>query len=351
VPDSSVDLVPRPGGRRSRRRFDPEVTSRAEEALKASLEAAAESKLAAEELGASQASLEGDPEIAALTADAFNRPAGELPAFKRKLGVGFWLAVTWLGLVLFGALFANLLPLANPNKALAGPPNLPPSLQHFFGTDVIGHDIFSQVVFGARPTLIVGVASVVVGIGIGGFAGMLAGYYRGVVDIIVVWITDVMLTLPGLILALTLVAFLGPSLQNVILAIVILSIPAYARIARAATLAVSQRDWVLAGLSLGATPRRILFRDVIPLVALPIASYAAIGASIAILAQGGLAFLGVGPPNDTSWGTLLANGQNELITAPQLTFSVMIVFFLTVFSLNYIGQKASGALDLRAAQL
>lgn len=348
--DSSVEVEGPSNGRRGRRKFDASVTGRAEEALRSSLEAAAESRTAAMEMGAGQAALEVDPEIAVLTSDALNAPV--TPARGRpKLGFAFWLCVGWLGLVVFGALFANLLPLHSPYKDLAGPPNQAPSVHYFFGTDQLGRDIFSEVVFGSRTTLVIGISSVVAGIGIGGFMGLLAGFYRGAIDVVVVWVTDVLLTLPGLILALTLVAFLGASEGNVILAIDVLSIPAYARIARAATLAVSQRDWVLASMSLGARPRRILFREVLPLVALPIASFSAIGASIAIIAQGALAFLGVAPPNDISWGTLLSVGHNELITAPQLTFTVMAVFFATVVSLNLIGQKASGALDLRSAQI
>jgi peptide/nickel transport system permease protein len=270
---------------------------------------------------------------------------------KGRFGVGFWLAVAWMALVVFAAIFANLLPLDNPNASLVGPPNQGPTWHHLFGTDYIGHDIFSQVVFGARTSMIIGASSVVVGIGVGSTLGVLAGFYRKGIDVAVVWITDVLLTLPGLILALTLVAFLGESLQNVIIAIDVLSIPAYARITRGATLAVSQREWVTSALALGARPRRVLFREVVPMVALPIASYAAIGASIAILAQGGLAFLGLSPPNNFSWGTMLAEGQQQLITAPQLTFSTMIVFFLTILALNFIGQKATGTLDLRQAQL
>jgi peptide/nickel transport system permease protein len=150
---------------------------------------------------------------------------------------------------------------------------------------------------------------------------------------------------------LAFVAFLGQSLFNVILAISLLSIPAYARIARATSLAVSQREFVLAGLSLGARPRRILLHDVLPLVALPIASYAAIGASIAILAEGALAFLGLGPPNSLSWGDMIAAGQQQLTTAPQLTFAPMIVFVITIMALNFMGQKAGAALDPRQARL
>jgi peptide/nickel transport system permease protein len=346
VPDSSADTTTTPSRRRLRRELDPSVTSRAEEGMRAALADAAEARLAADEVLA-------DPGLTAAHRDALSLPAAPMESqFTRlKLGPAFWIAISWMGLVIFAAIFCNLLPLPNPNMPNVGPPLQAPTLAHLFGTDQIGDDLFSQVVTGARATMIIGVSSVIVGVGIGGLMGVIAGFYRGIVDVIVVWITDVLLTLPGLILALTLVAFLGPSLQNVIIAIDVLSIPAYARIARATSLAISQRDWVTTALSLGAKPRRILFRDVLPLVALPIASFTAIGASVAILAQGALAYLGIGPPNLLSWGSMIAAGQQELQQAPQATFAPMIVFFITVMALNYIGQRASGALDPRAGLL
>ncbi len=355
MPDSSVEPAPStaPARRRQRRRWDPSVTERAEEALRSSLVRAAESRVAAEEMEAADASLNVAPEIAALTADALNLPAATtvVTAPARKLGKGFWIAVGWIALVIVAAIFANVIGIPNPNKLWPSDPSQAPNIHHLFGTDIIGHDIFNQVVYGARTSMIIGASSVAVGIGIGGLLGLIAGFYRGALDVVVVWVVDVLLTLPGLVLVLTLVAFLGESLFNVILAIDVLSIPAYARISRAATLAVSQRDWVLSGLSLGARPRRVLFRDVMPMVALPIASYAAIGASIAIIAEGALAYLGLAPASDISWGTMIANGQQQFTSAPQLAFAPMIVFFLTIMALNFVGQKASGALDLRAAQL
>jgi peptide/nickel transport system permease protein len=294
-------------------------------------------------------------EIEALRLEALSAPAASVADVgsdgSRGLGFGFWLATCWIGLVLFAAIFDNLLPLPNPNQVLVGPIDQGPSWHFWFGTDQIGHDLFSQVVAGARISMLIGASSVVVGLVLGGGLGILAGFYRGITDVIVVWITDVLLTLPGLILLLTLVAFLGQSLRNVIVAIDVLSIPAYARIARATSLAVSQREFVLAALSLGARPRRILYRDVLPLVAVPIASYAAIGASIAILAEGALAFLGLGPPNSLSWGDMIAAGQQQLTTAPQLTFAPMIVFVITIMALNVMGQRAGAALDPRQGRL
>ncbi len=351
MPDSSAEPKVR---ERRRRGIDPEVTSRAEEGLRIALDESAAGSRAAAALSEATLELQAlDPELAPGSIAALSRPGLELGPLRRKkrFSPAYWSAMAWLGLVVFGALFANVLPLDNPNEPSVGPIDQGPTWQHLFGTDQIGHDIFSQVVYAARDSLLIGVTSVIVGLAIGGGFGVMAGFYRGWIDIGVVWVVDVLLTLPGLILALTLVAFLGPTLINVIIAIDLLSIPAYARIARATSLAVSQREFVLSALSLGAKPRRILFRDIIPLVSLPIASFAAIGMSIAILAAAGLAFLGVGPPNALSWGTLIANGQGELQTAPQLVLFPSIVLFLTVLSLNFLGQRASAALDPRQGQL
>jgi peptide/nickel transport system permease protein len=357
VPDSSAETATRLRDRLHRSGLDASVTSRAEEGLKASLDDAAEARAAAADEAMATAALEGAQgpggELEMLRLQALTAPAAGLTgaAPRKGLGVGFWMASAWMGLVVFAAIFDNVLPLDNPYKVLAGTPDQGPSWQHLFGTDLIGHDIFSQVVAGARISMLIGACSVVVGLVIGGGLGVLAGFYRGATDVIVVWVTDVLLTLPGLVLLLAFVAFLGQSLNNVILAIALLSIPAYARIARATSLAVSQRDFVLSALSLGARPRRILVRDVLPLVALPIASYAAIGASIAILAEGALAYLGLGPPNSLSWGDMIATGQQQLTTAPQLTFAPMIVFVITIMALNVMGQRAGAALDPRQGRL
>lgn len=329
---------PAPPPKRPRRGLDPAVTERAESALRASLDAVEAGRLT--EIGserlainsAAAASLEGLPS-------------------RNKLGPAFWVAVVWTGLVAFSAIFCNILPIDNPNATLVGPPNQGPSLHHFFGTDLIGHDLFSQVVWGCRSSVIIGASAVAAGVLIGGGIGVIAGFYRGVLDVIVVWIVDVLLTLPGLILLLAIVTFLGGSFLNSVIAIDILSIPAFARIARAATLAISQQNWVLTQLALGSKPRRILRRDILPLVLLPVVGYVALGASIAIIAYGGLAFLGLTPPNVLAWGTMIANGQNQLINAPWLTFAPMIVFFLTIAALNYIGQTFAAALDPRAAAL
>lgn len=358
MPVSSAEApAGRPGRFRRQHQAGTGATSRAEEGLRDSLESARLGRAVAEEHAFTAAegieSVAIDQRLLAEAREGISAPTTSVGGFRRsrRARIAFWLAVGWMGLVIFAAIFANVLPLPNPNKVLVGPIDQGPSWHFWFGTDQIGHDIFSQVVYGARISMIIGSTSVVVGILIGGSLGVIAGFYRGIVDVLVVWVTDVLLTLPGLVLALTLVAFLGQSLFNVVLAIDLLSIPAYARIARATSFAVSQREFVLAQMAIGSRPRRILVRDVMPLVALPIASYAAIGASVAILAEGALAFLGLSAPNSLSWGGLIAAGQQELSICPQLVFAPMIIFFLTIVALNFIGQRAGERLDPRQSSI
>lgn len=259
--------------------------------------------------------------------------------------------MTWVGLVVVAAVFAGILPIADPHQYQYGPSSSSPSWHDWFGTNTGGQDLFSQVVNGARVSLIVGVSSVAAGIGIGGGLGMVAGYLRGRLDAVVVWVTDVMLTFPGLVFALALVAFLGSSLRNVVIAIAVFGIPIYVRVTRALTLTFSSREFVYAAESLGATRWRVLGREVLPNVAAPLLPYAAIGASVAIIAEGGLAFLGVSAPNSFSWGFLISQGQQELAQAPQAVLFPMVVMFLTILALNVIGDRLGATVDPRASNL
>lgn len=324
--------------------------------MRASLDEGAAAR-ADEDMARTAVEMAGAPtyqvELDSLGQDAFSQPSalsGDR-LIRKKLGPAFWLSVTWLFLVLFAATFANILPIDNPNSIAIYPLNQAPTWQHWFGTDQIGHDIFSQVVYGARASMLIGMCAVFFGILIGGTFGLLAGFYRGLADTMVSWVTDVMLSIPGLILALVIVAFLGEGNTQIIVAITLLSIPAFARLARAASLAIAQSDFVLAAKALGAKPRRTLFRDVLPLVLIPIASYAALAVSIAILVEAALAFLGFASPGSVAWGVLISNGQQELQTAPQLVFAPAIVLFLTILSLNFIGQTATSGFDRREAQI
>jgi peptide/nickel transport system permease protein len=270
---------------------------------------------------------------------------------RQHLGLVFWFAIVWTALILFCAIAADALPLNDPHQQLAGTPLRGPSLDHPFGTDVVGHDLFSQVIHGAQISVVVGAASVAAGLLVGGTLGIAAGLYRGPVDGIVMWSTDVLLAFPALVLVLALVSFAGASLTSVVFAIALLSIPAYTRIARAGTLVFSQHNSVLAARVLGAKPSRIIVREIAPNVLVPLVPFAALGAGVAIIAEGALSFLGLGVPGSRSWGSMIAQGQNQLRIAPQAAFAPMTVMFLTILALNIIGERLGASLDPRGSKL
>jgi peptide/nickel transport system permease protein len=258
---------------------------------------------------------------------------------RRARGVAFWVAIAWLALVVFAALFADALPLTDPHEILAGPPRQAPTLDHPMGTDRVGHDIFTRVVHGARVSVIVAVVSVASGLIVGGGLGVLAGYYRGRAERAIMWTTDVLLAFPALVFALAIVSFAGAKLSTVVGAIAILSVPAYTRIARANALTYSEREFVLASKALGARDRRVIRRELLPNVGVPLIAFAVVGAAVAIVAEGSLSFLGLGVPNDISWGGMIAQGREELQLAPQSALFPLAAMFLTSVALNLVGDR------------
>lgn len=264
---------------------------------------------------------------------------------RRKLGVFFWLSLGWVGGVIFLAIFANLLPLPDPNFPGAEA-NLNPSLHHLLGTDSLGRDMFSRVVFAGRVSLTVGFASIAIGLLIGGSMGVIAGYYRGRVDKILMAIADVMLAFPALVFALAIVTFLGQNLRNVTIAIAVISIPGIARIVRASTLSFAQRDFVMAARTLGAKNSRIILREILPNVAIPIGSFSFIAIALAIVGEGGLAFLGLSVPAPTAtWGGMINDGRSFLQEQPALSLIPSAVLFTTVLALNFAGDALRSRFD------
>lgn len=286
--------------------------------------------------------------------------AGQKP--KRKWGIGFWLAVVWLATVVVAAVLADVLPFVRHYEERFGASaRQGPSLEFWFGVDSSGFDVFSRVVYGARVSLIVAVASIGIGFALGGLFGLLAGYFRGRLETVIVAAADIMLAFPPLILALALVAFLsagsdtggqGASLGTVILALAILAIPSLTRITRAATLTFSQREFVLAARALGGRHRRILVREVLPNVVPPMASFALLAIAIVIVAEGALSFLGLSVRAPTpTWGRLIAEGKDYLELAPHTTVMPSLVMFLTILSLNFVGDVLRGRFDVREGAL
>lgn len=273
---------------------------------------------------------------------------------KGKFGLLFYMSVAWIGIVVFCAIFAGLLPLPDPIETnMVNRHASPLTNGTLLGADSLGRDIFSRLVHGARVSVTISVAAVLTGTIIGGLLGLAAGYLRGKFEGVIMFGVNVLLAFPGLILLLTLVAFLGQNLPAVTAAVAFLSIPTYTRVSRATTLAVSQREFVLAAKAMGAKRWRILLREIAPNVMLPVTAFGLIALGTVIILEGSLAFLGlsVQPPTPT-WGMMINEGRGEIRNGIyHLTVTPALVLFFTVFSLNYVGDSLRNRFDVREAQI
>jgi peptide/nickel transport system permease protein len=282
-------------------------------------------------------------------------------AARARLGIAGWAAIVWLAFVTLAAVLAPILPLDDPNENITSIVEQPPGTDgHLLGGDGLGRDMLSRMVWGGRASLLLGVASVLVGLVIGGLLGLMAGYFRGRTDTVLTGAFDVLLSFPQLILALTLVTVFASQegvtetrrMVTLILALGVVSIPVLARITRANTLAWSQREFVQAARALGARNRQIMFGEVLPNVLPAMFSIALLGVAVVIVAEGGLSLLGVGVRLPTpSWGNILAEGRSELRDAPHIVMIPTIVIFLTVLSLNYLGDVVRARFDVRESAL
>ena len=291
---------------------------------------------------------------AGLGAGASGSAAILLPAApRRRRRLFFWLAVAWIGVVVFAAVFADVLPLADPNFQVVSDRLTPPFQGgYILGTDDLGRDLLSRLAYGGRVSLIISVTAVLIGSIVGGTLGLTAGFFRGWYERVTMSFVDVLLAFPALVLLLALVAFVGQSLRTISLVIGFLAIPSYSRVARATTLAVSQREYVLAARALGAKSSRILFRELLPNVALPVMAFGLVALGLVIVAEGGLAFLGLSVEFPTStWGSLISAGKRSIRRSPHLALVPSMVMLLTVLSLNYVGDQLRSRFDVRESAL
>jgi len=260
-------------------------------------------------------------------------------------------AMVGAAVVLFFVVVAVAAPLIAPYEPVAtswSAVRKPPSLEHWFGTDEIGRDVLSRVIFGARASLLAGVVSVGISLACGVPIGLVSGYVGGFLDGLLMRITDALLACPFLILAIALAAFLGPSLTNAMIAIGISAMPAFIRLTRAQVLNAKVEDYVEAARAVGNPHRRIVLRHILPNIMAPIMVQATLAIAAAIIAEASLSFLGLGQqPPAPSWGSMLNTAKNFLDQAPWMAMWPGAAIFSVVLAFNLFGDGLRDALDPR----
>jgi len=259
------------------------------------------------------------------------------------------LGVVLLACFVVCAVFAPWLAPQDPARIDLTGRLLPPGSMHWFGTDELGRDILSRTLYGARISLVVAVSVVSLSLTIGLIAGLAAGFYGGWTDTVLnVYVTNAFLALPGILLAIAFVAFLGPGLFNLVLALSITGWVGYARLVRAQVMATKEREFVEAARALGASDLRLLVRHILPNIVQPLIVQGAIGMAGAVLAEATLSFLGLGvPPPAASWGSMLNDGRSYLFDSPHLVIFPAVAVMLAVLSFNFIGDALGDLLDPR----
>jgi ABC-type dipeptide/oligopeptide/nickel transport system permease subunit len=257
-------------------------------------------------------------------------------------GLGVFLAVVGM------ALFADVLAPYDPLAQGVGPPNQPPTWEHWAGTDSFGRDMLSRIIYGARIALAVGVVAVVLALVIGVTLGLIAGYYGGAVDAVIMRVMDGLFAFPIIILAIAMMAVMGFGVKNVIIAVAVGFVAPFARVTRADVLAVKEEPYIEAARLGGVSSAVIIARHVLPNVTAPIIVQAALRVSGAIITESGLSFLGLGPPPPTPvWGSMIAEGRNFIVMAPHISTIPGIALMVTIVGLNLLGDGLRDTLDPR----
>ena len=246
------------------------------------------------------------------------------------------------------ALFAPVLSPYNPLSQNLDQDLITHSAQHLLGTDKLGRDILSRIIFGSRISLLVGASTVALSLLIGVGVGSVSGYAGGFVDLLLMRLIDILMAFPGILLAIAFSAVLGPGLDHVILALALIGWTSYARLVRGEILSLRERDFVHAARALGCRPTRVIVLHLLPNLLPPLLIQATFGVAAAIVAEGSLSFLGLGvAPPTASWGSMLNEGRQFLLVAPHLTTYPGIALMLTVLSLNLVGDALQDRLESR----
>jgi peptide/nickel transport system permease protein len=225
---------------------------------------------------------------------------------------------------------------------------IPRSSEHWLGTDKLGRDILSRIIYGGRISLLVGITTVALSLAIGVVIGSLSGYFGGWIDQMLMRLVDIWMAFPGILLAIAFTAVLGPVLDHVILALCLIGWTSYARLVRGEIISLRERDFIQAARSLGCRPKRIILRHLLPNLLPPLLIQSTFGLAAAIVAEGSLSFLGLGvEPPTPSWGAMLNDGRQFLLVAPHLTTYPGLGLMITVLALNLIGDALQDRLDRR----
>jgi len=268
-------------------------------------------------------------------------------------GPVFWAAAVWLSIILFAAIFGDFLPLKDPNRINPADKLLPVLTDgSLLGTDQLGRDVLARLVAGARISVFISVATVSVGIFVGGLVGATVGFFGGRIEKLVMVVVNVMLSFPALVLLLGVVAMVGSSLKVLTIMFCVLAVPGYVRFARASALVLMQRDWVQVSRMVGSKSSRIVLRVLMPDVLVTLITFGLLALGGVIVAEGTIAFLGFGiPPPQATWGSMIADGKNSLDESLNLALVSAGTMFLTILSLNLVGDGLRRRHQLRDAQL
>ena len=281
------------------------------------------------------------PEIA-------SNSAGKFRTFIARLNLSTWIGVAVVLLLVLAAVFAPLLAPDDPTKQNIFSQLAQPSAEHLLGADQFGRDILSRLLYGARYSLTIGILSILLAMLVGSLIGMVAGHLGGKTDIVLMQFMDVVLAFPSLILGLALVAMLGPTMTNILIAIAFTALPAFARVARAAVIAQRDREYVQACRAMGFSGPRILFRHILPAILPEVLVMSSLWMATAVRTEATLAFIGLGlPPPTPTWGGMVREGFDNILNSFHLALFPSLAILLLVLAFNLIGDGLRDAIDPR----